>query len=151
MRKGNSHFAFDKIFYFSKSYSLLKAFPSDRYHFSFLPSILLHNLNSLRLTLSKSLLFAWCSPVIIPLLSEGYLDTKLHLDIVNLLETSHEQIYKNCCGPVWLSEVSPVLSILSHSSSFWSKKPTKWFSFLIKIPSSKMPFLFRTEPEALLS
>ena len=123
-RKGNSIFA-DKIFYFSKSDSLLKAFPSDRYHFSFLPSILHHNLNSLRLILSGSLLSAICSPVVIPLLSKGYLDTKLHLDIVNLLETSHEQIYKNCCGPVWLSEVSPVLSILSNSSSFGSEKPKK--------------------------
>ena len=123
-RKGNSIFA-DKIFYFSKSDSLLKAFPSDRYHFSFLPSILHHNLNSLRLILSGSLLSAICSPVVIPLLSKCYLDTKLHLDIVNLLETSHEQIYKNCCGPVWLSEVSPVLSILSNSSSFGSEKPKK--------------------------
>ena len=120
------HIFADKIFYFSKSDSLLKAFPSDRYHFSFLPSILHHNLNSLRLTLC-SLLSALCScsPVVIPLLSKCYLDTKLHLDIVNLLETSHEQIYKNCCGPVWLSEVSPVLSILSNSSSFGSEKPTK--------------------------
>ena len=50
-RKENSHFSPDKTFYFSKSDSLLKAFPSDRYHFSFLPSILLPNLNSLRLTL----------------------------------------------------------------------------------------------------
>ena len=123
-RKENSHFNPDKTFYFSKSDSLLKAFPSDRYHFSFLPSILLpqSQFSEAYTSLSDSTL---CSPVIIPLLSEGYLDTKFHLDIVNLLETSHEQIYKNCCGPVWLSQVTPVLSILSNSSSFGSEEPTK--------------------------
>ena len=58
------------------------------------------------------------SPVVIPLLSEGYLDAELHFNIINLLETSDKQINKNCGGPVRLGDVagSPALRLDSLRS-----------------------------------
>ena len=64
-------------------------------------------------------LFLW--PVVIPLLSEGDLDTKLHPYVINFLETPDEEIDPDEAGPVTVwARVPPVARVHRLSLGLFS-------------------------------